>query len=299
MGLEGCEKFVLKFPPPILSSFLNSFPVVRKLNEKTETEVCEEYLAWRWKVHTPALGSRPEGVGSIARMRLMVMAQASGSQILTSYAALRNRDREVLNVELARTGISEQCYVCDPCCCSEGPTFLVYYAPAFLQKNGETEPKAALETLAEVLRQARVLWPAVTSGGNYTVSVRIDAIKELEIHTLGNLNPGQFWALERTSGVDGHVRKATVSDSDWKKLKALNLVTSNVTRELSVESDTKAEILPEAKRTSSSRLSTHTESRAKSTCWVSCCSPRLPTSRSAPEVVDTVGCHPSHPHTFQ
>ena len=48
--LEGCEKFVLKFPPPILTSFLDSFPVVRKLDIKTETEVFEEYLSWRWKV---------------------------------------------------------------------------------------------------------------------------------------------------------------------------------------------------------------------------------------------------------
>merc|ERR1719487_1431081 len=47
--LEGCEKFVLKFPLKVLTSFLMSFPIVRQLSEKSETEVLEDYLVWRWE----------------------------------------------------------------------------------------------------------------------------------------------------------------------------------------------------------------------------------------------------------
>lgn len=39
---EGCEKFVLKFPQKVLSSFLTSFSIVQHLSTKTETEVYED-----------------------------------------------------------------------------------------------------------------------------------------------------------------------------------------------------------------------------------------------------------------
>merc|ERR1719436_385642 len=35
--LEGCEKFVLMFPQPVLSMFLKSFPHVSELSRKSET----------------------------------------------------------------------------------------------------------------------------------------------------------------------------------------------------------------------------------------------------------------------
>ena len=37
--LEGAEKFVLKFPRPVLGSFIRSFGVLHELAVKTETEV--------------------------------------------------------------------------------------------------------------------------------------------------------------------------------------------------------------------------------------------------------------------
>merc|ERR1719229_1967296 len=37
--LGGCEKFVVKFPLAVLSSFLHSFEFVKQITQKTETEV--------------------------------------------------------------------------------------------------------------------------------------------------------------------------------------------------------------------------------------------------------------------
>merc|ERR1719277_2175737 len=65
---EGCEKFVLKFPQPVLQAFLKSFKFTQLLSSKTETQVLEEYLIWRWEVHEPALGPLPSEVGSISRL---------------------------------------------------------------------------------------------------------------------------------------------------------------------------------------------------------------------------------------
>merc|ERR1719263_554594 len=48
---EGCEKFVLKFPQKVLSSFLSSFSIVQHLSDHSETEVLEDYLVWRWQHH--------------------------------------------------------------------------------------------------------------------------------------------------------------------------------------------------------------------------------------------------------
>merc|ERR1719181_570618 len=58
--LGGCEKFVIKFPLPVLNSFLKSFAYVHHLADKTETQVMEEYLKMRWGEHSPSLGPLPE-----------------------------------------------------------------------------------------------------------------------------------------------------------------------------------------------------------------------------------------------
>jgi len=219
--LEGCEKFVLKFPQPVLKSFLDSFPVVRQLDSMTETEIFEKYLVWRWTSHKPDLGPVPEGRGSIARMRLMIMAQLAGTYALEGYETLFAEDRHVLDDELARTGISGQQYVRDPGS-KLGPSFLIYYSPAFLQKNAATDPQASLEVLAELFRQARALWPESKSQANDTVTLRIDTLKDLDIHAMNRLNPGEFWALQKSTGVDGLVKKASVAGADWHTMRVLN-----------------------------------------------------------------------------
>merc|ERR1719326_641786 len=67
--LGGCEKFVVKFPLPVLNSFLRSFEFVQQIAKQTETEVFEEYLRMRWEEHSPSLGPLPTGDDAIAQMR--------------------------------------------------------------------------------------------------------------------------------------------------------------------------------------------------------------------------------------
>ncbi|CAK9001114.1 unnamed protein product [Durusdinium trenchii] len=74
--LQGCEKFVLKFPLHVLSSFIDSFAVVWNLGPKTETEVFEDYLVWRWNHMSTKMGTTPSGTGAIAKMRLVGVAQS-------------------------------------------------------------------------------------------------------------------------------------------------------------------------------------------------------------------------------
>jgi hypothetical protein len=143
--LGGCEKFVIKFPLAVLNSFLRSFEFVNRIADQNETEVNEEYLKMRWKEWTPSLGPLPTGDGSISLMRLVCMAQANAKPILNGFKELSKQDRDVLNLEMSRTGCVDQSYspaVCpqtvrdEPC----GPAFLVYYGLVFLQSLGTDPP---------------------------------------------------------------------------------------------------------------------------------------------------------------
>merc|ERR1712217_224543 len=78
--------------------------------------------------------------------------------------------------------------------------------------NCGSDPQGALSVLAEVLRRARQLWPLQEDAGDDTVTLRIDAIKELEVHALEQVQPGEAWTLQRTSNVDARVVK-----SNWTR----------------------------------------------------------------------------------
>mmetsp|Transcript_16583 Transcript_16583/g.38828 ORF Transcript_16583/g.38828 Transcript_16583/m.38828 type:complete len:1285 (-) Transcript_16583:107-3961(-) len=215
---EGSEKFVLKFPQKVLVAFLDSFPIVQNLGTKTETEVLEEYLGWRWNQHQPSLGPLPKGKGSIARQRLMTMSQASADSVLAALdRVLSVEDREVLFTELSRTGCSDQVFCIEGITNNQpaqGPAILVYYGPALMQKNATVDPAGALAVLAEVFRQSRALWPLSEAQANETVIVRIDALKELQTTAMVQLDPGEVWVLQRTSRQDAQVRRVTILDKD-------------------------------------------------------------------------------------
>jgi len=211
---EGCEKFVLKFPQKVLLSFVKSFPVVQHLSTKSETSVLDDYLEWRWQDHEPDLGEVPTGPGSVARMRLVVMAQGNSPKVLAAYAALSAEDRDVLDQELARTGRVEQRYARDTLPASSGPALLVYYAPALMQKNCASDPDGALRVLAEVLRQGRNLWPLDESAAGETVTLQIHALKDLEVQAMKALQAGEFWTLYRNSSVNALVQKTNLIDAD-------------------------------------------------------------------------------------
>lgn len=214
---EGCEKFVLKFPSKVLGSFINSFKIVGELSSKSETQVLEDYLVWRWKDHSPSLGEVPKGHGSMAALRLVVMAQGNSPAVLRALHLLAPEDSEVLNRELALSGCKDQLFSCEEPpegSVSMGPAILVYYAPALMQKAGRSDPSAALRILAELFRQARQFWPLAPSSAGSTVTVRIDVLKELEVKMITAHSAGEVWALEKTSSRDAEVKRTALGSED-------------------------------------------------------------------------------------
>jgi len=94
--LDGCEKFVLQFPQPVLQSFIRSFSIIHRLAHLSETQVMEEYLVERWK-EVPELGPVPADGSAIAQMRLVAQVQTLGKQIavLDAYKALKAEHKQV------------------------------------------------------------------------------------------------------------------------------------------------------------------------------------------------------------
>jgi len=186
--LQGAEKFVLRFPHSLLQAFIASFSFVGKLADKGETEVYDEYLAWRWRqlsADFPEFGPEPTGNYRIALMRLVVAAQTLPVQKDVFEAFNRQchvRDQFVLSCEMALSGVVGQPF--RPSHLEKdgavlGPAFLVYYAPQFLRTAGHARQSAdALQMLAEVYRQARSMWPLSKEKAGTTVTLRIDQLKD-------------------------------------------------------------------------------------------------------------------------
>ena len=142
--LRGAEKLVLKFPHPVLNSFIRSFPVVQLLDTLSETQLNERFLVEWWPSE---LGSISIGAESIALMRLATQVQSvpAAQQIVCAFHKLPPEDRLVLSTELARTGIQSQAYALSPV---HGlPAFLAYHSPAFLRQSMD-DPLAALRVPA-------------------------------------------------------------------------------------------------------------------------------------------------------
>ena len=84
---------MLKFPHPVLGSFIGSFGVINELAVHSETAVFEAYLVNCWqsiRPHVTLAGDLPAGLGggggvpvgdaAIALMRLAVQAQVADKQ---------------------------------------------------------------------------------------------------------------------------------------------------------------------------------------------------------------------------
>jgi len=199
--VAGCEKFAIKFPLPILMSFLRAFEFVEKLAVESERTVMESYLVYRWKEQLPPLGPPPEDASGIAKMRLLCMAQGNAAAILSAFEELGLADQEVLSVEMSRTGCKGQkysdCYV-QASIDEGGPAILVYYGPALLQDLQGDHPAARLTLLAEVYRKTRSLWPVDAESIGSSVTVRVDALKALSINEMRrNVANGGQWAIVR------------------------------------------------------------------------------------------------------
>ncbi|CAE7559153.1 unnamed protein product [Symbiodinium sp. KB8] len=179
--LFGCLKLTSQLPLPVLKSFMESVKYIQQLADRTETEVMESYLKDRWKNAQPPVGPLPSGPEALVKTRLLCMAQGMATQVLEAFDKLSDADKEVLSVEMSRTGTENQSF-------SEGfvpssvrarlagPAFLVYYGPAFLQRMHNDSPLRRLEILAEIYRRARKLWPATNDQAGSFVTLRIDAI---------------------------------------------------------------------------------------------------------------------------
>jgi len=226
---EGCEKFVLKFPLKVLKQFVQSFSIVQTLGEAPETEVYENYLVWRWTNHDPPLGDVPTS-SAIAKLRLVIMAQGDSLNLLKAFHELDGSDRLVLETELAIPGCVGQHYARETQPeDARGPAILVYYGPALLQRVGKQNPHVALKVLAEVFRQARVLWPFSQSAAGEFVIVRIDTLKEQDVHVLSQTDSDHIWVLGKTSDHDGAVRHVAISEMasiQWRTHKPLTFAST-------------------------------------------------------------------------
>jgi len=234
--LLGCEQFAVKFPLPVLNSFLRSFEFVERIVDETETEVMEAYLQVRWEAHTPSPGPLPSGEDAITRMRLLCMAQANALQVLAAFGDLPAEDRELLALEMSRTGCVGQAFssslvpqeVVEH---EQGPAFLVYYGPAFLQHRDTSEElRRRLLLLTEVYRCARGIWPATEQQAGSTVIIRIDAIKGMSISEMRSVELAQDMLLMlKGSANEAVIERASKTKFDsylaagQRKLQALDL----------------------------------------------------------------------------
>jgi len=213
--LAGCEKFVTKFPLPVLNSFLRSFEFVEKIAAQTETQVMEEYLQMRWTENVPSMGPVPIGDCAIAKMRLLCMAQMTALTVLKEFDSLGDEDRETLSSEMARSGCVGQCFSAqlmpkDSASRLEGPAFLVYYGPAFLQNLGNDSAIKRLSVLAEIYRSSRELWPSSVSKVGNNVTIRIDMIKALSISDMQEAAvKGDVWMLVKHNETEAFVERGS------------------------------------------------------------------------------------------
>jgi hypothetical protein len=197
--LRGSEKFVLKFPHPVLHSFISSFALVGSLVEQHETSVLEAYLQRTWAESQQTLGAAPKGSHAVALMRLVTQVQHLPLQqrVVSAWRQLDADDLAVLGHEMALTGCEGQSYVATPSG-EGGPAFLVYYSPAFLRTAAKTDVLAGLRFLAEVYRQARSLWPFSRGASQDHVTIRVDRMKEHPpSHIEESYTRGESWLLVR------------------------------------------------------------------------------------------------------
>merc|ERR1711974_140354 len=79
---------------------------------------------------------------------------------------------------------------------------------------------------AEVLRKARALWPLSTKDADRTVTVRIDALKELEMHSVFCPDHDLQYVIAKTSNNEAVVKLMGIEmfqDLEWRNHQILNL----------------------------------------------------------------------------
>mmetsp|Transcript_17067 Transcript_17067/g.30807 ORF Transcript_17067/g.30807 Transcript_17067/m.30807 type:complete len:905 (-) Transcript_17067:94-2808(-) len=217
--LAGAEKFVSQFPHAVLASFLQSFPLVKRLAAEDEVKVYEDYISFRWRTSDckklPSLMGF-SGMEQICMQRLLCMAQNAAVEVLEAFSTASVSLRCSLSMELARTGVKSRPY--DICSkkpqkdvnarWDSGPAFLLYYGPAVLQKSGKADPKGVLRILDVVCKAGRSLWPLSEAWGDQTVSLRMDTLKEKPLDELkASMGDDDVWLLVRHNDSEGFVER--------------------------------------------------------------------------------------------
>merc|ERR1711874_574554 len=92
----------------------------------------------------------------------------------------------------------------------EGPAFLIYYGPAFLQNLGNDSPVMRLGALAEIYRCARQLWPLSMSNVVTNVIVRIDMIKSLSVHEMTEVKMQEdVWIMGKHNESEAFIERSS------------------------------------------------------------------------------------------
>eukprot|EP00966_Prymnesium_polylepis_P120820 2791854-Prymnesium_polylepis.2 len=210
--LKGVEKFVVQFPMSVLASFIQSFPLVQRLSDTTQTDLMEMCLFDWWPSD---LGDAPMTHDAVAKMRLVVQAQTLDLQrkVVFAFDNLIPIEREILAGEMARTGISGQAYNVSPQL--GGPAFLVYYSPAFIRQSMDCMPMA-LTVLAQVYTASRTLFPLASDPqeAGRSVTVRIDQLKACgdAKGAFDKIDDNSYWVVKRTNNQEAVVECLSLGD---------------------------------------------------------------------------------------
>merc|ERR1719421_1333044 len=99
------------------------------------------------------------------------MAQVD-HKVIEAFYKLPAPDRQILAMELSRTGCTGQTY--EASCVRGGPAFLIYYGPALIQRNTSSpeDLTGALRALCHVLHAARALWPVREESQGMTLTIQ-------------------------------------------------------------------------------------------------------------------------------
>lgn len=180
------------------------------------------YLEARLKASAPGYVV-PEDTAAIACMRLAVMTQAENDlSVIDVFHGLPEVHKKILATELARTGCAGQTFKCNPL--HDGPSFLLYYGPALLQRNATSciDLASALEALSHVFHASRVLWPARRNMQGANVTIQVGQLKSQEMSAIMSCPKGEsrsVWILLKLNDLEGSVElhRASYLNELYKK----------------------------------------------------------------------------------
>jgi len=214
--LRGSEKFVVRFPQPVLEGIIKSMPVVQMLANTSPTALFESFLEQAWH-DAKHLGPLPVGDESIALMRLIVQVQEPAKQLRVrdAFLALQPEQRSILAEEMALSTQAGVAYSRSPSV-RGGPGFLVYYSPAFLRNccagAAGRGSHIGLVALSEVYRAARRFWPRSSEKEAEGVTVYVDELKSCASvdDMLAVYSDGCCWVLVRENDSSAIVRRCQI-----------------------------------------------------------------------------------------